>query len=369
MKQKFCKQKHSSYYSLAGSIIILILFCWIGGCLKAETSNYSTPQQGFSTPSTSPIQVTDELGNNITLNAHPQRIVFLNGRGVELVIVLGAGDRVVGLPVTSLTKKEIAPYIPNAISVSGEDSWTPNFERLMTLHPDLIVLYTQTLYKPKNYDQLKAANMTMMYLDGFFLPELPREARMMGKVLGKEERAEQYAQYIERYLKLVETRLANTSPAQRPRVYMEMYNDYSAQGNNTQGDEILTLLHADNIAHQMDLFPVVSAEWVVAQDPDVIVKWVSSSSTTPLDQVYNNTITRPGLSGTSAVKNHRVYILSGDVISSPRGIAGLMYMAKALYPEEFADIDPDQILKDYAREYHPGADEIPTYYPILPGPT
>jgi iron complex transport system substrate-binding protein len=333
--------------------------------LNAGDPNSAAPQKGFDPQEARQIQVTDELGNNITLSAHPQRIVLLNGRGVELIIVLGAGDRVVGLPVTSLTKKEIAPYIPNAVSVSGEDSWTPNFERLVTLHPDLIVLYTQALYKPKNYDQLKAANMTMIHLDGFFLPELPREARMLGKVLGKEDRAEQYAQYIERYLKLVETRLANTSPAQRPRVYMEMYNDYSAQGNNTQGDEILTLLHADNIAHQMDLFPVVSAEWVVAQDPDVIVKWVSSSSTTPLDQVYNNTVTRPGLSGTSAVKNHRVYIMSGDVISSPRGVAGLMYMAKALSPKEFADIDPDQILMDYACEYHPGADEIPTYYPTL----
>jgi ABC-type Fe3+-hydroxamate transport system, periplasmic component len=336
----------------------------MGGCLGAGIQQPghdagNIPRQNHS------IEVTDSVGEKITLDSPPQRIVLLNGRGAELVIALGAGDRIVGLPATSLAKKDIAPYVPNAVSVSGEDSWTPNFERLVTLHPDLVILYSQSLYQPKNYDRLKAANLTLMHLDAFFIPELPHEARMMGKVLGKEDRAEQYAEYVEQYLNLINTRLANVSTTNRPRVYMEMYNDYSAQGNNTQGDAILTLLHADNIAHNMDLFPTVSAEWVVAQDPDVIVKWVSSSSTTPLDQVYNDTVNRPGLSNTSAVKNHRVYIISGDVISSPRGIAGLMYMAKALHPEEFADINPDQILTDYASEYHPGADKIATYYPVL----
>ncbi len=345
--------------------IMILLFSVISGCTTTPVTDSRTVQEPFPTNST--IHVTDSLGNTVTMDSSPQRIVVLNSRALELIIALGAGDRVVGVSASCLKQVDLVQHIPNAVNIGGTDAWTPNFERLLTLHPDLIILYTQDIYRPKNYDLMNDANLTMMHLDAFFIPELPREARMMGKVLGKEERAEKYAQYIEHYLDLINSRLANRSSTHPSRVYMEMYHDYSAQGNNTQGDSILTLLHADNIAHNMDLFPVVSQEWVVSENPDVIVKWVSSSSTTPIEQVYNNTITRPGLSGTSAVRNHRVYVISGDVISSPRGIAGLMYLAKALHPDEFSDIDPDQILKDYAEEFHPDADQIATYYPALPG--
>jgi len=59
----------------------------------------------------------------------------------------------------------------------------------------------------------------------------------------------------------------------------------------------------------------------------------------------------PGLSLVDAVKEDRVYIISGDFSLGPQMTIGTVVVAKWLYPELFADLDPEAIHQEFLREF------------------
>jgi len=67
----------------------------------------------------------------------------------------------------------------------------------------------------------------------------------------------------------------------------------------------------------------------------------------------------------SAIQNNRVYVLNGDLAFGPRCPAGLVYIAKCLYPNAFADIHPSDVLDEYARTFVSGTAEGEYFSPVL----
>ena len=44
-------------------------------------------------------------------------------------------------------------------------------------------------------------------------------------------------------------------------------------------------------------------------------------------------------------------MINGEIGSSPRAVIGLVYTAKAIYPEQFQDIDPINLLIEYDQTF------------------
>ncbi|MDO8871136.1 MAG: ABC transporter substrate-binding protein [Methanoregula sp.] len=346
------------FFTACLCMAVLVSCSIFSGCTAPNSQSSAQPLTGKG------ISVTDSIGNVITLPEVPSRIICQNTRVVELFIVVGAGDQLVGVTDQTINNALFKKHLPNAQSIGN---WqTPSTEKIFSLKPDLFVSYITS--KPKNTDQLIKANITVMYIDAYILPKLPDDARKIGIITGNEEKAEAYARFIERYLSLIQSRLNDLPATSEKKVYAELYSDYSAQGRGTQGDAVITLLHAKNIAGNLTAQSlIVSPEWVLDQDPDVIIKFASSpqSGNPALSTVYEKILARPGFERLSAVRNHRVFVLSGDAVSTPRGIAGALYLAKALYPDKFSDIDPQSVLHEYAEQFLPGSDQIDTFYPPL----
>jgi iron complex transport system substrate-binding protein len=91
------------------------------------------------------------------------------------------------------------------------------------------------------------------------------------------------------------------------------------------------LAGGDNIASKADSpYPQLSAEQVIAQDPEVIVL---------ADAAYGVTVdsvkARPGWDQITAVKNGAIYPIDGDIISrpGPRILDGLKALASFIHPE------------------------------------
>ena len=66
-----------------------------------------------------------------------------------------------------------------------------------------------------------------------------------------------------------------------------------------------------------------------------------------------------------AIKNNQVFVMNGDLIYGPRSPAGLVFLAKALHSEECKDLNPADVLKEYAESFVSGTDEGDYYSPIL----
>ena len=70
-----------------------------------------------------------------------------------------------------------------------------------------------------------------------------------------------------------------------------------------------------------------------------------SSDSVKLEKVRNEILSRPGASAISAVKNDRVYVVSGSQFYGLDSIVGIAYFAKLFHPD--VDLDPEQIYREY----------------------
>ena len=295
----------------------------------------------------------------------PRRIISQNGRILPLIIAFGAGDRVVGVPDNVIEDDILMPDLPNAENVGN---WqTLNTEKILSLNSDVLIAYTN--WKPKNIDQITTQNLTVIYLDCYHVSRLPNESRTLGKIIGEEANAEAYAQNIEHYLSLIRDRVDQASYNQTPiRAYAELYKDFQVMGNGSMGEEILNMYKIDNIAHEVYLNPIINNEWVVEQNPDVIIKIASASNDDypNLKAIHDKITQRTGFSDLSAVKNNRVYVINTEAFSGARSVAGTLYLAKAFYPDYFSDIDPVEVFNSYNGTFKPLIDSDELFYPAIP---
>lgn len=345
------------------SVILMMLISLLSGCLGYGIYADPPPYQNTELmDSKTSITITDSLGNTKSFPRPVRRIICQNADSAEMLIAIGAGDLVVGVAQSMLAKPELMAHLPNAQSIG--DWQMPDAEKLASLKPDVIISYTSS--KPKNLDNMiQSANLTIIYLDCYKIDQLASDARVLGRITGRDETAENYAGEIEGYLGLVDKKL-EADLIIPDNGFVEGYTEITAYSRGSLGDMIAKRLKFRNIAGNFSTqWTRVNAEWVIDQNPDFILM-----VTTPSDEKYptlkaahSHIIRRQGFDRISAVKNHRVYIINGDLISSPRGVIGLLYIAKALYPGRFSDIDPDEELKQYSARYYPGCEWNETFYP------
>jgi len=296
----------------------------------------------------------------ITLPCHPERIIVTNSNAAEMMIALGAANRIVGVTQSTTNVSYIMDEIPQAENIG--DWQIPNVEKILALHPDVVIAYASS--KPKNLDQLTAANITLVYLDCFRLPTLAHDARALGTLTGHENEAEVYARLVEDTVADVTAKVKTIPEGSYPAVYSESYTDYTAAGPGSGSDELLTLAGGRNIAADVTASSAkISTEWVVAEKPAYIFKVISSGNSKPFTEVHAALVNRTGWDTIPAVKNDRVYLFANDIQYGPRAYIGLVYTAQILHPDEFRDLHPRAMLDEYAVRYVSGTNRTGMVYP------
>ncbi len=305
---------------------------------------------------------TDTSGEEITLPHPASRIVCLNGDAAEMLIILGAGDRIVGLTETALDDPVLKKQVPNAVNVG--DWQTPSVERILALEPDAIITYRSST--PKNSDQFKNAGLPLIYLDCYKTDTLQHDALAMEKLIGEETAADEYLTWINQWETLVQEKTADIPQDAYPRVYIEGYSEYSAQGKDSGSDLLVTEAKGVNIAAGLEgQWPKVTREWVIQQNPVIIIKIVAIKPDTSLASSREMVMNRDGFSDLTAVKRNEVYAFNAELTLGPRSPAGLCTVASILHPEQFTDVDTGEALVSYAEQFLPGADEGESVYPAV----
>ncbi|VVB72146.1 Periplasmic binding protein [uncultured archaeon] len=317
-----------------------------------------------------PMTITDSAGREVTIFMPIQRIIPLNTNAAEVVSMLKAVDRVVAVDADEKTKSEMPKELKKKQTVG---KWSdPDYEMIGeiakgagdTIAPDILVITYPEADKPygalaveKGLSSFK--NITVV---GFKLsrPEnMSEEIMKIGILLGEEKEAENYIEWYEGHKNEIKKAVQGKV---RPRVYVEVYNNGAGLGALPSVGKASALFNqidfagGHNICSNLkDMSPKVDWEWVTTQNPDVIVSlqstdnigWEKAPSTDSikLEKVRNEIISRPGASAISAVKNGRVYVVSGSQFYGMDSIVGIGYFAKLFHPE--VDLDPEQIYKEY----------------------
>ena len=131
-------------------------------------------------------RLVDDLGRAVALPGPARRIVSLSPSTTELLFAIGAGGRVVG-------RTRWCDFPPQAAAVpSVGDGLNPNLELVLSRKPDLVVFYAsaanQGVIARLDGLGLGAASVRLDRLD-----DVPRVARLLGRLTGATARAESLA--------------------------------------------------------------------------------------------------------------------------------------------------------------------------------
>lgn len=222
----------------------------------------------------------------------------------------------------------------NGLPVTGVFFKGMNQEQMLALDPDVIVSMT----KDPNLDQEQsdyAAPVVAISKDN--LTDYEQSFRLMGKLLGDEEEADELADYWNDSITKV-TNITSTIPEdQRVKVYYASHDGpLSTVGPLTVMSSIIDLaggvdLYDTNTtltsSQKVDEHLVVNIEQVLLWNPDVIITKTETEKNTILNDTQWQSI--------NAVKNGRVYAAPRwESLDGIQSVMGLMWTAEKLYPDK-----------------------------------
>ena len=317
-----------------------------------------------------PLTITDSAGRDVTFTQPVERVIVTSSDAAEAVVMLGAADKVVGVSDTVKNKGYYFPDLKGkqsvgkwnaldyemigAIASDGKDSIVPDIVVIGYSYPDKSYGIYGLEKGLEPFDNIKAVALE------FTKPEnITREVEILGQILGKEEQA---SEYISWYNDKINSARDAVEGLNMPKVYVEWSStaDLSTLGSGSGFDQVLSVARGYNVAGSLgEAYPKVDWEWVVSENPEVIIKRQTQSSgqtqigwegepsqdTIKLESTMNEILARSGASGISAVKGDKVYIMDWDVLNGLDQVVGVTYLAKLLHPE--VDLDPVEVYREY----------------------
>jgi len=306
-----------------------------------------------------PKRITDSAGRNITIYKPIKRVVVFNSETVETMRSLNASDKIVGVCKYAIQNDLFFSEFKNLTNVGSV--WSPNYEEVLKCQPDTVFLYAtvSVSYCDEIEKTLKELDpsITVIRFDCFKPSSYAEEVRKLGYILEREEEAEDLIDFYESFLRQIYDKVEDIPEENRTRVYIEAWRPYHTAGNGSGWHEKVELVGGYNIFSDFSGYFDVDAEEVARRNPDVIIRIAKeeggyyTNDVTELSDLRDEIMNRSELSGVSAVKNRRVYVISTDILGGVRHFVGMGYIAKWLYPEMFSDLNPEEIHRQYLAEF------------------
>jgi iron complex transport system substrate-binding protein len=257
-----------------------------------------------------------------------RRVISLVPAVTEMIFEMGGGGRLVG--VSSFDA--YPPGVERLTRVGG--LLDPDLERIFALRPDLVVVYGS---QGELQNQLARASIaTFSYRHGG-LAHVTSTMREVGVLLGMGAQADETATAIEKRLQAVRERVAGRP---RPRTLLVFGRErgalraiYASGGRGFLHD-LLELAGGEDVLAHIDRENVqTSTELILGLAPEVIIE--IHADPLSAEEIEKERRVWDALAGVPAVRNGRVYILSGQelVVAGPRVVRAAERLARVLHPE------------------------------------
>lgn len=360
-----------------------------------QTAPSTVPDDAQNTPAPSNAEnakgfdVVDVNGNTVHFDKQPETFVVANY--IFNFLLVGGGeslDKVVGLTkdgwedtrygeYTALT--EAFPEILNIDSIGGYHDDVLDRELILELNPDcLLIGNSQYTENETSIPTWEAAGIKIVVLDyhKMKLENHINSTKALGMLLGREEIAGELCSNYENGINLVQERISTISEDQKNvKVYIELGNQgVGIIGNSYDG--MLWGAMADNVGAENiaagrlpESYGPLDMEYILEQNPDkIIIGGAIWSGDNGGDQMrmgftIDETLAQTRLAGfagrewfkaLTATKNGEIYGVDHGSLRNILDYTFTEYMAQIVYPDAFADIDPqaeyEAVLKKYLPE-------------------
>ncbi|KUL38706.1 ABC transporter substrate-binding protein [Streptomyces sp. NRRL F-4489] len=311
-----------------------------------------------------PVKVADCKGVQTTFTAPPRKIVTSNAAALEMLLRLGAGDRVVGTgfpPGKGTLPGELGKRAAN-VPVLGK-AVIPK-EKLLGSGADL---YIDTFAAMGSMggagdaptdEEFKAAGIRHLYLASTACAPMAKgpqrdlsgvegDLTRLGAVTGTAPRARELVADMQAKVGAVRKAVGNVPEAQRPGYFFFDFDAGTKQPmavcNRQVANAVITLAGARNVFADCDGdFKPVSWEDVVARNPDWIQLGIrdrgdAAANATAYDQAAAFLKTFPATKGLAAVRNGKFLRIGSEptTIAGTRTADTVEEIAHTLYPARF----------------------------------
>jgi iron complex transport system substrate-binding protein len=266
-------------------------------------------------------------GEAATVHKPIERIIAVYDNTGEIIRILGAKDRVVGVDDLIL---EYPRYFQDLSKLPCVGSRLDlDVEAILKLEPDVIILGNS--HTPDLEDKLKGTGIDVVRVC-VYRDETPTHRMLrLGYTLDEEDNAREYIKWQKECLDTI-------------------ISGYSEVIEVAGGINI----GADLVGGWEGVLPKVDPEWVIEQNPDVIVGLsftggYETDDESIMKERYDEVLATPGFGCIDAVKNDSVFITHYILIYAPGPgyQIGVAYLAKWLYPDLFVDLDPQAVHQEY----------------------
>lgn len=283
--------------------------------------------------------IMDQAGRTVTLSAEVDRVVTTWRPGTLLVISAGGRDKIVGVDSSSQRSEFLTAVFPGILDLPGVGNKKGlNVEQIVAVKPDVVFIWHGADTEPV-IQQLESQGIPAFVLIPESLDQMKEAVSLIGEILGTEEQAQKMIQYYDDTLAMLAEKVGSIPEAEKLRVYMVGSSGvFSTVPGTMYQHFIIESAGGINVGAELQGgFSDVSAEQVVAWNPDVIVAVQYCDCT--VDEILSN----PQLQTVKAVQDGRVYMFPHSMdpwdYPEPRSILGMLWLAHTLYPERMADVD------------------------------
>lgn len=295
------------------------------------------------------VTVVDQLGREVELDGTPEKIISSYYISTSLLINLGVQDKLVGIEAKAKTRemyKKVAKELIDlpAVGTSKEI----NIEECANLNPDLVIIPTRLKEFIPKFEEL---NIPVIAIEPETLDQFKETVKLIGKAVGKEEKANKLVNYYDDTISKVKE--LNKNLTEKQNVYLagsdsvlktctsKMYQNYMFE---VCGGENVTKELTDGY------WTTISVEELVKKNPDVIymVGYASYSK----DDILKD----ERLKGINAIKNNKIYVFPSTLEAwdypTPSSMLGILWLENNLHPDLYSKEDYIKDAKDFYKEFY-----------------
>lgn len=348
-------------------VVVLITAILLGTLGVYLVSRGQLSSEGVTTPyvEVSPMIIKDHANRTITIRTPPKRVVAIGPGMLRLVSYLGAVDLVVGVEEVekswgavgrdyAMAYHELFKDLP--VAGPGGPGKPPSPELILSVKPDLVIMSSSYLTYVDPDKLSSEVNATVIVLDyspvtSVDLSLFYDALEILGKVLGREERATQLISYVQSLLRDLSNRTRGLSGTSL-RVYVGAVSYRGAQPFTATQSPYppLAWLGSESIVDRLGRrgFINVDFDYLIKEDPDVV--FVDEGNLNIVIQDFEKDPLK--YCSLKAFRNGEVYgLIPFNYYHSniATALANTYFIGKVLLPERFADVDPakkaDEIFK------------------------
>lgn len=317
---------------------IMLVASLFGGCGKKQTASTNNM-----------IEVQDQLGRKVKIKNNPQKIVSSYYIATSILLGLDGKDKLVGIEGKTKKRELYKKVDEKLLKLSAVGSGKEiNVEECTKLKPDVVIIPTRL---KKFIPQFEKLNIPVLAVQ----PETPESfnecVKLLGKVLGKEEKSNELLKYQEDVLKDIKQK--NQKDKNKTKIYLAGSNNILRTCTSKMYQNyMIDAVGGENVTKDLKdgYWANISVEQLIKYNPQVI--YIVSYAKYKVEDVLKDS----RLKGVEAVKNKKVYMFPGKFeawdFPIPSSILGMLWMENNLHEDRVSKDELNKKIKEFYKKFY-----------------